>query len=120
MEAGHFPSALSACLALGFWPDGERPDLDPLSRTPLLVWRAFLKMVFILMMRVPALPSRLKPISIPTARNGVCTRRSRPASARGLLGQPVRSVELQSLPRPALARRRSAALPVHELHSAMI
>ena len=42
-----------------------------------------------LMMRVPARPSRPKVISIPSARRGVCARRSRPASARGDFGHPT-------------------------------
>jgi hypothetical protein len=42
-----------------------------------------------LMMRVPARPSRPKVISIPSARRGVCTRRSRPARARGDFGHPT-------------------------------
>ncbi len=40
------------------------------------------------MMRVPDRPSRPKAISIPKVRRNVWARRSRPASARGLLGQP--------------------------------
>ena len=43
----------------------------------------------ILIMRVPARPSRLKVISIPSARRDVCARRSRPASARGDFDQPA-------------------------------
>ena len=41
------------------------------------------------MIRVPARPSRLKLISIPSARRNVCARRSRPASARGFFGHPA-------------------------------
>jgi len=40
------------------------------------------------MIRVPPRPSRLKVISMPSARSDVCARRSRPASARGDFGQP--------------------------------
>jgi hypothetical protein len=40
------------------------------------------------MVRVPNCPSRRKVISTPRVRKNVCARRSRPASARGLLGQP--------------------------------
>jgi hypothetical protein len=40
------------------------------------------------MIRVPPRPSRLKEISMPSARSEVWTRRSRPASARGDFGQP--------------------------------
>jgi len=49
----------------------------------------------------------------------VCARRKRPASARGLLGQPVPALEAPPLLRSAPTRRRSAALPVHELRSAI-
>jgi len=41
----------------------------------------------ILMIRLPARPSRWNAMSMPTARSEVCARRSRPASARGLRGQ---------------------------------
>ena len=43
----------------------------------------------ILMILVPAFPSRVNAISIPSERKGVCARRRRPASARGFLGHPV-------------------------------
>jgi len=39
---------------------------------------------------------------------------------RGFLGQPAPYLEMPSLLRSAPARRRSAALPIHELRSAMI
>src|SRR5438874_2842254 len=75
----------------------------------------------ILMILLPARPSRLNVMSMPRTRRNVCARRRRPASARGFLGQPARSVEMPSLLLwSAPARRRSAALPVHELRSAMI
>src|SRR5438094_1208520 len=72
------------------------------------------------MILFPARPSQLNVISMPSARRNVCSRRRRPARARGFFGQPVLSLEMPSLPRSAPARRRSAALPVHELRSAMI
>jgi hypothetical protein len=61
--------------------------------------------------RVPNRPSRSKTISFPSARRKVCARRSRPASARGLFGQPDRL---------APTCKRSDALPVHCVLSAMI
>jgi hypothetical protein len=50
-----------------------------------------------LMIRVPARPSRAKLISIPSARRGVCARRSRPASARGDFGHPPPVPDASSL-----------------------
>ena len=50
-----------------------------------------------LIILLPARPSRLNAMSMPNARRNVCARRSRPASARGLLGQPVRLSERPSL-----------------------
>jgi|SRR6516164_7574192 len=67
-------------------------------------------MAVILIVRVPNRPSRPKAISIPTVRKKVCARRSRPARARGLFGQPVRLVP---------TCKRSDALPVHCARSAM-
>jgi hypothetical protein len=74
--------------------------------------------VLSLMIRVPARPSRLKFISIPSARRGVCARRSRPASARGDLGHPpcVRDAS----PLEAAIRNRSEAFPLHVVRSAMM
>jgi hypothetical protein len=43
--------------------------------------------VRILMIRLPAWPSRLKAISIPSVCRDVCARHRWPASARGFLGQ---------------------------------
>jgi hypothetical protein len=54
-------------------------------------------MAVILMVRVPDRPSRLNTISIPSARSEVCARRSRPASARGLFGQPHRGPSSHSI-----------------------
>jgi hypothetical protein len=64
---------------------------------------------------IAARPSRLNAMSMPSTRRNVCARRRRPASARGFLGE-----EMPPLVRPAPARSRSAALPDHELRSAMI
>ena len=50
-----------------------------------------------LMMRVPARPSRPKLMSIPSARRGVCARRSRPARARGDFGHPTPVRDASSL-----------------------
>jgi hypothetical protein len=71
----------------------------------------------ILMMRVPDRPSRLKSISIPKVRSNVWARRSRPARARGLLGQPAFPDENPA--GAALARSRSDALPDHVEQRAM-
>lgn len=48
-----------------------------------------LKPEVMLTVRVPAHPSRLKQISMPSMRRNVCARHSRPASALGVLGQPA-------------------------------
>jgi hypothetical protein len=72
-----------------------------------------------LMILFPARPSRLNAMSMPSARRNVCARRRRPASARGFLGQPVLSLGIPLL-RPALTRKRSAALPLYKMRSAMI
>jgi len=50
--------------------------------------------VRILMIRLPARPSRWKAMSMPTARNDVCARRRRPESARGVRGQSGRLIEI--------------------------
>jgi hypothetical protein len=61
-----------------------------------------LQVVCILMILFPARPSRLNVMSMPRTRRNVCAQRSRPASARGFLGQPpVLSLEMPSLLRPA-------------------
>src|SRR3989442_1280016 len=57
--------------------------------------------------------------NLDAVRRDVCGRRRRPASARGLLGHPVPALEMPPLLQSLPARRRSAALPVHELRSAM-
>ena len=53
-----------------------------------VLWRGFSSDVLIRMIRVPPRPSRLKVISMPSARSEVWARRNRPASARGDFGQP--------------------------------
>src|SRR6266487_4121077 len=99
---------------------GLCPDRAPLLQTLLSVLTVFSEVLLILMMRVPARPSRPKVISIPRVRKAVCARRRRPASARGFLGQPALVFERPSPARSALARRRSMAVPAHVLRSAMI
>jgi hypothetical protein len=74
----------------------------------------------ILMILLPSRPQRLNVMSMPKTRRKVCARRRRPASARGFWGQPVLSLDIPSTPRSAPARKRSAAVPVQVLRSAMI
>jgi hypothetical protein len=63
----------------------------PTVLTVLTVVRVgFVRDALSLMIRVPARPSRPKLISIPSARRGVCARRSRPARARGDFGATMR------------------------------
>jgi hypothetical protein len=71
-------------------PGGVDPGRyrDPLVRTRLTGLTVVSTVLCILMTLLPARPSRAKTISMPNERRGVCTRRSRPASARGFLGQP--------------------------------
>ena len=76
----------------------------------------FSRDVRILMTFVPG-PSRLKIMSMPSVRRDVCTRRKWPAMARGFLGQLV--VPVVCLLRSTATRRRSPALPVHDLRSLM-
>jgi hypothetical protein len=73
-----------------------------------------------LMIRVPARPSRPKVISIPSARRGVCARRSRPARARGDFGQPPPVRDASSPEGWAATRNRSEAFPVQMVRSAMM
>jgi hypothetical protein len=88
----------------------------PLSRTLLTVLTVFSRDVRILITLLPARPSRLKTMSMPSARRNVCARRNWPARARGFFGQPVPS--FVRLVRSRLTRKRSAALPVPSLVSA--
>jgi hypothetical protein len=85
--------------------------------TVLTVFSSGLRIVIILF---PARPSRLNVISMPRIRRKVCARRSRPARARGFLGQPVPSRDVPLLLQPTPRCMRSTALPVHNLRSAMI
>src|SRR5271165_413411 len=100
-------------------PEGccSEPGSGPLSRTLLTVLTIFSRDVRILITLLPARPSRLKAMSMPSVRRNVCARRKWPARARGFLGQPMLSLVL--LVRSRLTRRRSAALPVQELCSLM-
>src|SRR5215472_4980112 len=72
------------------------------------------------MTRVPVLPSRLKAISMPSARSDVCARRRRPARARGVFGQSARPAHPLSAEASAPARSRSDAFPVQLVREAMI
>ena len=72
------------------------------------------------MILLPAWPSRLNVMSMPSPRRNVCTRRRRPASARGFLGQPALLRETSSPAQSAQAIRRSEVLPVQLRRSAMI
>ena len=91
------------------------PDQGSYSLTPPTVLTVFSLVARIRMTLFPARPSRLNVISMPNARKNVCARRRRPARARGFLDQPVLSRAAPSLPPLPPTRRRSAALPVHEL-----
>src|SRR5262245_4045866 len=71
-------------------------------------------LVLTLIILVPARPSRENVTSMPSVRRNVCARRSRPASARGVFGQPALLLQSSS-PAKSAARKRSAALPVHAL-----
>jgi hypothetical protein len=73
----------------------------------------------ILIIRLPVRPSRLKAISMPTVLRKVWQRRNRPARARGFFGHPAVLSGTFS-PAAVRARRRSEALPVHVLRTAMI
>src|SRR6202048_4963031 len=81
----------------------------------LTVLTIFSRLVRMVMILFPARPSRLKTISMPSARRKVWARRRRPASARGFSGQPVRHVKVLALIEAPPARRSSVALPVHML-----
>ena len=102
-------------------PQGCRSESAPdaLSLTLLTVLTVFSGNERIRITLLPARPSRLNAISIPSARRNVCARRKWPARARGFFGQPVPSLGIRSLLRSTLTRRRSAALPVQEGRSLM-
>jgi hypothetical protein len=70
----------------------------------------------ILIVRVPARPSRLKDTSIPSTRRKVCARRNRPERAPGFFGQPA--PERSSAPRSLAARKSSEAVPAQLPRSA--
>jgi hypothetical protein len=55
--------------------------------TPLTVGARFSIPALILIVRVPARPSRVKDISMPSTRRNVCPRRSRPSEGGGFFGQ---------------------------------
>jgi hypothetical protein len=59
------------------------------GRTLLTVLTIFSRDERIVITLLPARPSRVKAISIPSARRDVCARRKWPARARGFFGQPV-------------------------------
>src|SRR5258707_14345591 len=70
--------------------DGDAACADPAPLSPMLltvltVLTVFSSVAHILMILLPARPSLLKVMSMPTRKN-VCARRSRPANARGLFG----------------------------------
>jgi hypothetical protein len=96
------------------------PERDPRSWRLLTVLTVYSPPVRMLIILVPARPPRENVTSMPSVRRNVCARRSRPASARGFVGQSPLPLEMPSLLRSAPARRRSAALPVHELRSAIM
>ena len=83
-----------------------------------VVWVGIVFDALSLMIRAPARPSRPKLMSIPSARRGVCTRRSRPASARGDFGHPTSVRDASSLEGWAPTRNRSEAFPLHMVRSA--
>jgi hypothetical protein len=72
----------------------------------------------ILIIRLPARPSRLKVISMPAVLRNVWQRRNRAASALGFVGQAV--VLLGAIFSSRALRRRSEAFPTHAVRSAMI
>jgi hypothetical protein len=77
-------------------------------------WDRISEHELISMIRVPAGPSRRNTIWMPRVRRRLCARRSRPASVLGVFGQsafPCRAIP---------SRRRSDALPLQCLFSAMI
>src|SRR5260370_9415505 len=61
----------------------------------------------ILIVRVPARPSRLKDISMPSTRRNVCARRSRPARTPGFFGQSALCFDSSSRAILVAAPRRS-------------
>jgi hypothetical protein len=74
----------------------------------------------IMMIRVPALPSRLNAISMPSARSDVWARRRQLESARGDFGQSTLRAPRLSPETSATSRRRSDALPVQVVNPDII
>src|SRR5262249_23953053 len=99
----------SACSSPGRGWFGPAPS--PALAVLTILWNRFSPVAVILIVRIPNRPSRPKTISTPSMRRKLCARRNRPASARGLLGQPDRL---------APGCKRSDALPLHCALSAMI
>jgi len=85
----------------------------------LMVLTQFSALVLTLIILIPVRPSRENVISIPTVRRKVCALRSRPASARGFLAHAMPPGGL-SRALSAHNRKRSEALPVQVVRSAMI
>lgn len=85
----------------------------------LTVLTVFSGLVLTLIILVPVRPSRENAISIPSVRRNVCARRNRPASARGFFAHAV-SLGMSSRAPSAHKRKRSDALSVHMVRSAMI
>jgi hypothetical protein len=94
------------------------PTKTPLWRTLLTALTVCSALVLTLIILVPARPWRENVTSMPGVRRNVCARRSRPASARGVFGQPALLFQTSSSAKSA-TRKRSAALPVHVLRSAI-
>ena len=85
--------------------------------TALTMVALFSTPALILIVRVPARPSWVKDISMPSMRRNVCARRSRPARAPGFFGQPVRSLAVTA---EIGAGPQKVCVPIHESHSTMI
>src|SRR5262249_40014960 len=75
--------------------------------------------VLTLIILVPARPSRVNVIYMPSVSRNDCARRSRPESARGFLAH-AGPHEMSSQALCAHKRRSSDALPVHMVRLAMI
>ena len=74
-------------------------------------------MTVIWIVRVPSRPSRLKTTSTPRVRRRSVLGRSRPASARGLFGQPDRfqTTDLPATLMPACKRSDASSCPLHSV-----
>ena len=113
--AGSCPRKRQISIAAGFCSEPGSGNADRADGAD-----GTFKCARILMILLPSRPPRLNVILMPKTRRKLCARRRRPAIARGFWGQPVLSLNIPSTPRSAPARKRSAALPIHELRSAMI